>query len=69
MRDENHVAEGGANWILRMQVRDKGSIYKNILKGSAANLHQKQEIAVYIVSGWWKVRNSRKGLISVLGTA
>jgi hypothetical protein len=58
IKDEqnDYVAEGSENWILGSQVRDKGSIHKDIWVGSAADLALKNKIAVYPVGGWWKNR-------------
>jgi hypothetical protein len=53
---DDYVAEGSENWILGSQVRDKGSIHKDIWVGSAADLALRNQIAVYPVGGWWKNR-------------
>jgi hypothetical protein len=53
---DDYVAEGSENWVLGSQVRDKGSIHKDIWVGSAADLALKNKIAVYPVGGWWKNR-------------
>jgi len=56
MRDEEYIAEGKENWVLGAQIRDKGSIHKDIWEGSAADLATRNKIAVYPVGGWWKMR-------------
>lgn len=53
---DEYVAEGSENWILGSQVRDKGSIHKDIWVGAAADLALRNKIAVYPVGGWWKNR-------------
>ncbi len=53
---DDYVAEGSENWILGSQVRDKGSIHKDIWVGAAADLALRNQIAVYPVGGWWKNR-------------
>jgi hypothetical protein len=53
---DDYVAEGSENWILGSQVRDKGSIHKDIWVGAAADLALRNKIAVYPVGGWWKNR-------------
>lgn len=53
---EDYVQEGSENWLLGSQVRDKGSIHKDIWAGSAADLALRDKIAVYPVGGWWKNR-------------
>ncbi|MDO6737422.1 S8 family peptidase [Wenyingzhuangia sp. 2_MG-2023] len=52
----DYVAEGSENWILGSQVRDKGSIHKDIWVGAAADLALRNKIAIYPVGGWWKNR-------------
>lgn len=54
--DEDYIAEGGEHWILGNQIRDKGSIHKDIWEGTAAELATRNKIAVYSVGGWWKNR-------------
>ena len=41
-------------WFLRGKVRDKGSIHSDYWQGSAADLAQRDAIAVVPVGGWWK---------------
>ncbi|WP_378187861.1 S8 family peptidase [Aquimarina sp. W85] len=53
---DNYIAEGSENWILGSQVRDKGSIHKDIWVGSAADLALRNKLAVFPVGGWWKSR-------------
>lgn len=53
---DNYVPEGSENWILGSQVRDKGSIHKDIWIGPAADLALKNKIAIFPVGGWWKNR-------------
>jgi hypothetical protein len=53
---DDYVKEGKENWILGSQVRDKGSIHKDIWIGSAADLALRNKIAIYPVGGWWKNR-------------
>lgn len=36
--------------------RHRGSIHSDIWRGTAADLADRQHIAVYPVSGWWKER-------------
>ncbi|MCL7763929.1 S8 family peptidase [Polaribacter sp. Z014] len=56
----DYVAEGREDWILGSQVRDKGSIHKDLWIGSAADLALRNNIAVYPVGGWWKNRKKLK---------
>lgn len=53
---DEYVQEGSENWILGSQVRDKGSIHKDMWIGPAADLALRNKIAIYPVGGWWKKR-------------
>ncbi|MCG2417954.1 S8 family peptidase [Aequorivita sp. F47161] len=53
---DDYVQEGSENWLLGSQVRDKGSIHKDLWEGSAADLALRNKIAIYPVGGWWKNR-------------
>jgi hypothetical protein len=59
-RDEDYVSEGQEHWILGNQIRDKGSVHKDIWQCSAAELATRNKIAVYSVAGWWKNRKKLK---------
>lgn len=54
--EAGYVSEGNENWILGRNIRDKGSIHKDIWVGSAADLATRGKIAIHPVSGWWKDR-------------
>ncbi len=56
LRQEGYKNNGGDNWILGSQLRDKGSIHKDIWEGTAADLATRNKVAVYPVGGWWKSR-------------
>lgn len=56
-RDEDsNGSYPGESWIIGAQIRDKGSIHKDIWKGSAAELATRNIIAINPVNGWWKTR-------------
>jgi len=59
-RNEEYLAEGREHWILGSQIRDKGSIHKDIWQGTAAELATRSKLAVYSVGGWWKNRKNLK---------
>ena len=59
-RHEDYLPEGGENWILGSQLRDKGSIHKDIWEGSAIELSTRNKIAIYPVGGWWKTRKKHE---------
>lgn len=46
----------GESWIIGNKVRDKGSIHKDIWKGTAADLATRNVIAIFPVNGWWRTR-------------
>lgn len=54
--------EGGAthaadpDWLLGPQFRHKGSIHKDVWKGTAADLAERGQIAIYPAMGWWRTR-------------
>lgn len=67
MRRINAAAEGDrpdshgdGNWALGVTQRHRGSIHKDIWRGSAADLAARGKIAIYPASGWWKTRNSQQ---------
>ncbi|MGW4367021.1 S8 family peptidase [Nocardia takedensis] len=45
---------GSEHWLLGEQQRTLGSLHQDIWEGSAADLAQCDQIAVYPVGGWWK---------------
>lgn len=59
-RSDDYTAEGGESWILGGQLRDKGSVHKDIWEGTAMELSTRNKIAVYPVGGWWKTRKKHK---------
>lgn len=57
MREEDYVKENeNNNWLLGENLRNKGSIHKDIWEGSAADLATRNLIAIYPTGGWWKNR-------------
>lgn len=54
--EEINVPYPGESWIIGAQVRDKGSIHKDMWKGNAAELATRNIIAINPVNGWWKTR-------------
>ena len=46
----------GESWIIGNKVRDKGSIHKDIWKGTAADLATRNVLAIFPVNGWWRTR-------------
>ncbi|HEU5053725.1 MAG TPA: S8 family peptidase, partial [Hanamia sp.] len=56
MREDDYLAEGSEHWLINSNIRDKGSIHKDIWRGSAIDLSRRNKIAVYPVGGWWRTR-------------
>ncbi|WP_133468059.1 S8 family peptidase [Paraglaciecola marina] len=64
----NAATEGGrpddspsdSNWTLGAGIRHRGSVHKDIWRGSAAELAARGQIAIYPASGWWKTRTSHE---------
>lgn len=56
MREDDYVAEGSEHWLINSNIRDKGSIHKDIWRGTAIDLSRRNKIAVYPVGGWWRTR-------------
>jgi len=55
-REEGNASYSGESWIIGSQVRDKGSVHKDIWKGNAADLATRNVIAISPVNGWWRTR-------------
>ena len=56
--DENQEYQGdAADWELGPQLRHLGSIHSDWWKGTAADLANRNMIAVYPVVGWWRERH------------
>lgn len=53
--DEDHVGETGT-WDLGVRGPTNGSIHSNIWHGTAADLAQRNHIAVLPTMGWWRTR-------------
>lgn len=58
--EDEYQKEGKENWILGQNIRDKGSIHRDIWIGNAADLATKNELAIIPTSGWWKTRPIHK---------
>jgi hypothetical protein len=58
--DKPDDSPSDSNWALGAAIRHRGSIHKDIWRGSAAELAARGKIAVYPASGWWKTRTSHE---------
>lgn len=55
--DDGEVAAGDAEgWLLKPNLRGKGSLHHDRWRGTAAELARRDHIAVYPVIGWWRQR-------------
>jgi hypothetical protein len=53
------AATGDADgWLLRSDLRGKGSLHHDRWRGTAADLAAREHLAVYPVIGWWRERLS-----------
>lgn len=55
-REEGEGGFSGESWIIGSRYRDKGSIHRDFWIGSGADLATRNQIAVYPVSGWYRMR-------------
>jgi hypothetical protein len=63
-------------WFFGKQIRSKGSLHSDVWEGTAADLAQRHEIAVFPVVGWWRekyteghtVKRARYSLIVTIET-
>lgn len=44
------------DWLLGSQFRHKGSVHKDVWTGTAADLAERSQIAIYPATGWWRTR-------------
>ncbi|MEN5197503.1 S8 family peptidase [Sphingobacterium faecium] len=61
MKYDDYRPEGKErNWKLGENLRNKGSIHKDIWEGTAAELATRNKIAIHPITGWWKTRKKLK---------
>ena len=48
---------GGDEWLIGPTFRNQGSLHSDVWSGTAADLAQRDAIAVYPVGGWWKEKH------------
>jgi hypothetical protein len=57
--EEGGGAEGDSEgWLLKPNLRGKGSLHHDRWRGTAAELARRSHIAVYPVIGWWRERRT-----------
>jgi hypothetical protein len=60
-RDEGDADTGGGDadgWLLKADLRGKGSIHHDRWTGTAADLAAREHLAIFPVIGWWRERLS-----------
>lgn len=62
--DKPDAIEDG-NWLIGKQQRHKGSVHKDIWRGSAADLAARGKIAIFPATGWWKTRKAHQRYDSI----
>lgn len=59
-RDEGEQQAGGSpdsnEWHLGFNLRHRGSVHTDTWRGTAAQLAEKNHLAVFPVNGWWRMR-------------
>ena len=45
-----------SEWLLGAKLRHRGSLHSDVWQGTAADLAQKNHIAVFPLNGWWRLR-------------
>lgn len=58
-RPDGYRSPGGSDsdkWTIGSDARHRGSLHQDTWKGTAAELGSKPRIAVYPVTGWWRLR-------------
>ncbi len=58
--DKGDVKNDSSRWIIGASNRNVGSIHSDIWEGTASELSQSNQIAVYPITGWWKLRTNLK---------
>ncbi|MBQ0959297.1 S8 family peptidase [Ideonella sp. 4Y11] len=54
--DDDPVDSRDPHWVLGERYRHRGSLHQDIWRGSAAELAQRHQIAIYPSKGWWRTR-------------
>ncbi len=58
--DGDPVDPRDSNWLLGDRQRHRGSLHKDIWRGSAAELANRGFIAIYPAKGWWRTRQAQE---------
>lgn len=55
--EESPRTSDPSGWVVGSDARHRGSLHSDIWRGPAADLANRQHLAVYPVTGWWKERH------------
>lgn len=58
--DKGDVKNDSNRWVIGIKNRNVGSIHSDIWEGTASELSQSNMIAVFPITGWWKLRTNLK---------
>jgi hypothetical protein len=58
--DGDPVDPRDSNWLLGDRQRHRGSLHKDVWRGTAAELANRGFIAVYPAKGWWRTRQAQE---------
>ena len=58
--DKGNVKNDSERWIIGTTNRNVGSIHSDIWEGTASELSQSNKVAIYPITGWWKLRTNLK---------
>lgn len=54
--DGSGTESDSAEWLLGARFRHRGSLHSDVWLGTAADLAQKNHIAIFPLNGWWRLR-------------
>ncbi len=54
--DGSGTESDSTEWLLGAKLRHRGSVHSDVWLGTAADLAQKNQIAVFPLNGWWRLR-------------
>ena len=55
-RGDEHFTGGGSDngWVLGPRLRDRGTLHSDVWRGTATDLANRHDIAIFPVGGWWR---------------
>ncbi len=58
--DKGDVKNDSNRWVIGPTNRNVGSVHSDIWEGTASELSQSNQIAIFPITGWWKLRTNLK---------